>query len=502
MDNKRTFLQGFFLLLVAIPLFYNLAGPAIFIFDEAIYANNALEMAMYGDPLVLKNNGLTDLYNTKPPLVIWLQSLAIQILGPTEWAIRLPSALAALGTAFLLLLFSHRSLKDYRIGLVAILVLVTSSGYLRNHVARSGDLDAMLVFWITFYSLLAFDYLLNPKGKKDKWYFTWIGLGVFLAFMSKSVAGLMPLLGLALAALLQKQLIAILKKPYLYVVAGSVAFACLGYYGLREYAAPGYLDKVIFSEYRRFTENIMPWQEQPFGFYWENMWTRSYFMPYLKSLPLALVLGLWGGEKKEAQGVLNAFTKMAAVFCLSYFLLISYPSVKLNYYDAPLYPFLSLLIGVGLVQFWKILESFVVLGKGRRLGDLWLALLLVVLFFIPYKKSWTNIQNSEPTFALEREGHFIRHLKKSNPSQKDYKVLMYSKHSELFDQANFYIKGANHFEDANLDLVKDWKSLKSADWVLCCQSELIDSLKQNDFIMEEKESLGNCIYFQLKERRE
>ena len=497
MDNKQTFLLGFFLLLLAIPLFYNLAGPAIFIFDEAIYANNALEMAMYGDPLVLKNNGLTDLYNTKPPLVIWLQSLCIQILGPTEWAIRLPSALAAFGTGFLLLFFAHRSLKDYRIGLVALLVLVTSSGYLRNHVARSGDLDAMLVFWITFYSLLAFDYLLDAKGKKEKWYFTWIGLGIFLAFLSKSVAGLMPLLGLALAALLQKRLLVILKKPYLYLVAGIVASACLGYYGLREYAAPGYLDKVIFSEYRRFAENIMPWQEQPFGFYWENMWTRSYFMPYLMGLPLALILGFWGGEKKEAQGVLPAFTKMATVFCLSFFLLISYPSVKLNYYDAPLYPFLSLLIGVGVVQLWKMLESMAVPGKGRGLNDLWFGLLLVVLFFIPYKNSWTTIQNSAPTFALEREGHFIRALKKSNPAQQSYKVLMYNKHPELYDQANFYIKGANHYEGTNLELVKNWKQLKAQDRVLCCQKELIDSLQQN-FTLEESQRTENCIYFKLK----
>jgi len=287
-------------LLAALPIFYNLTGPSIFIWDEAIYANNALEMALDGDPIVLKNNGEVSLYNTKPPLVIWMQSLAIRLLGPGEWAIRLPSALAALFTALLLLLFARHSLGDYRIGVVAVLVLVTSEGFVRNHVARSGDLDAVLIFWIVFYTLLAFHYLLHPKASHRR-YFTWIGIGVLGAFFSKSVAGLMPLLGLALAALAQKRLLEILKKPYLCLIAFGVAALCLGYYGLREMMAPGYLTKVWHSEYSRLTENIMPWHEHPFGYYVQNLWRRSFFTPYVYLLLPALALGYGGRGKSDKQ---------------------------------------------------------------------------------------------------------------------------------------------------------------------------------------------------------
>lgn len=491
MNKQRTLLLSFWLLLCAIPIFYNLDGPAIYIFDEAIYANNALEMAQNGDPFVLKNNGEVSLYNTKPPLVIWLQSLAIQCFGPNEWAIRLPSALAALGTVFLLLLFAQRSLQDYRIGVVAMLVLVTSPGYIRNHVARSGDLDATLIFWITFYSLLALDYLLRPKDQPYRRHFIWIGLGVTLAFYSKSVAGFMPLLGLAMAAISQKRLLATLRKPFLYVVVAGTAFCCLGYYALREYLAPGYLDQVFFSEYSRFTQNIMPWHEKPFWFYLDNMWSHDYFMPYLVLLPIALLLAFW---KKDQ---LRSTALMLTLICLSYFLLISYPTVKLNYYDAPLYPFLSLLIGIGTLRLWTWGTTQI---PNLPLRDWHFSILLLVLFFLPFKNSWTSIQNNAPFSEFAREGFAIRALQEQSPEEKDYQVLMYSKYEELYDQANFYCKAAKYQEQANIELVHDWTKVQAEDKVLCCQT-LSDSLRQR-FVLKEEERVGDCFYFQLGKRKE
>ncbi|NJN78792.1 MAG: hypothetical protein HC803_11115 [Saprospiraceae bacterium] len=86
------------ILLAFIPLFYNLGEAAIYIWDEAIYANNALEMSFTKQFLVLQNNGISSLYNVKPPLVIWLQTLSIWTFGANEFAVRLPSALAGLMT--------------------------------------------------------------------------------------------------------------------------------------------------------------------------------------------------------------------------------------------------------------------------------------------------------------------------------------------------------------------------------------------------------------------
>src|SRR5258706_12684274 len=67
--------------------------------DEGLYATIALEMLKGGDWLVPRLNGLP--YVEKPPLYFWLTALTFWGVGPSEWATRLWSALAALGTVLL-----------------------------------------------------------------------------------------------------------------------------------------------------------------------------------------------------------------------------------------------------------------------------------------------------------------------------------------------------------------------------------------------------------------
>lgn len=445
-------------------------------------------MALDGDPIVLKNNGAPSLYNTKPPLVIWLQALSIQLLGPGELAIRLPSALAALLTVLLLLLFAHRTLGDLRVGIVATLVLVTTAGYVRNHVARSGDLDAVLIFWIVAYSLLAFHYLLKDPPRY-RTYFNWMGLGLVAAFLSKSVAGWMPLLGLAGAALVAGRLGSILKKSHFYSVAFGVLGLAVGYYLWRESLGAGYWDKVFFSEFQRLTENIMPWHERPFGFYATNMWERQFFTPHVYLLLPALLLAAWRpGEWRTLSGML-------LVFCLAYFLLISYPPVKLEWYAAPLYPFLALLIGMG----WcRALD----LGRQRLPGArAWRQVLfylsLIGFFSLPYYQTLQRIRTTGAVDPLEREGQAIRHWRAVMPELKSYRVLMSTPHPEHLDQLNFYRKAVNHWEGGNLRHVGQHAELVLGDTVLCCQRKNLDSLRLR-FRVEEWRELGDCKLWKLR----
>ncbi|NJN35052.1 MAG: hypothetical protein HC817_13135 [Saprospiraceae bacterium] len=153
------------LIIAYIPIFYNLEKPPIFIWDEAIYANNAIEMYVNKDFIVLKNNGLPTLYNVKPPLVIWLQCISIWIFGVSEFSIRLPSAIAALFTCFALFYFAKRNFNS-TIGILAVMFLITSAGYIQVHVSRTGDLDSVLVLFITLYTLVFFEMLLQPEINK------------------------------------------------------------------------------------------------------------------------------------------------------------------------------------------------------------------------------------------------------------------------------------------------------------------------------------------------
>src|SRR3954469_18250595 len=63
------------------------------------YAEIGREMAATGDWLVPHLNGFE--HFQKPPLLYWLTATSIRLLGANEWAARLPSAVAALGTVLL-----------------------------------------------------------------------------------------------------------------------------------------------------------------------------------------------------------------------------------------------------------------------------------------------------------------------------------------------------------------------------------------------------------------
>ena len=235
---KNIYYAFLIVFLTYIPIFYNLGKPPIFIWDEAIYANNALEMSINKNFIVLQNNGKPTLYNVKPPLVIWLQSVCIWIFGANEFSIRLPSALAALLTCFALFYFAKRHFSPI-IGILAVLFLVTSQGYIRVHVARSGDLDSVLVLFITLYTLLFFDYLLQtPKNCKPS--FLLICFFVLCSFLSKSVAGLMPLLGLFLGMIAIKKGKEVLENSFVYIVAFATLMLCGSYYLIREQLSAGY----------------------------------------------------------------------------------------------------------------------------------------------------------------------------------------------------------------------------------------------------------------------
>jgi len=472
MKHKNAFLLLLVFLLAYIPLFYNLDKSAILIWDEAIYANNALEMAMNKDFLVLHNNGIPNLYNVKPPLVIWLQTLCIWIFGANELAIRLPSALAAFGTCLLVFSFAKRNF-NLQTAFFSLLFLLTTQGYVRPHVARTGDLDSVLIFFITAYSLYLFQLLLTPPTSYKK-HFPILGALIFAAFLSKSVAGLMPLLGLVLAVFASKKAKEMLISPYLYASSVVVVSLCAGFYALKNTLHKGYFQKVWETEYIRFTENIMPWHEQPFGFYLTNMYER-YYSFYLFLLPLSLFL-FFSNELK-----IRLFAKISFLFVISYFLLISYPSVKLDWYDAPLYPILSLLLGV----------SFYAIGeKIREISGfaLWeksvFIPMTILLFAFPYYTIYQQNLEYLPKDVLEQEGYAIRKLHKTQPQLKTYKVLLKIQYPEHKDQANFYLKKLNYFQNYQLSLVNEVENIQLNDTVLCSQIENIQLLAQKYKIEE------------------
>src|SRR5690349_8049272 len=121
------FRKPFLCLLVLLPLLYfpifsHLDELPLECWDEARLAMNAHDMHKTGNWIVTTFWNSPDMWNTKPPLMIWLQAICIKIFGENELAIRLPSALAALATCMLLFWFFVKKYGNAMVGLFACVV--------------------------------------------------------------------------------------------------------------------------------------------------------------------------------------------------------------------------------------------------------------------------------------------------------------------------------------------------------------------------------------------
>ena len=172
-------------ILVYMPIFGHLDTLPIRIWDESRLAINAFEMYKNGDFIVTHFNGQPEMWNTKPPLMIWLQVFFMKTIGVGELAVRLPSALAAFFTSISLLMF-FRKYINFWFGSISVMILVTSSGYIGLHASRTGDYDTVLTLFTTLYALFFFAFCESKKTKFIYLFFLFCTLSV----LTKGIGGL------------------------------------------------------------------------------------------------------------------------------------------------------------------------------------------------------------------------------------------------------------------------------------------------------------------------
>ncbi len=373
---------GLFALACYFPLFHHLDHMSLRLWDEARRGVNALDMAENGNWLVTHYEGAPEMWGTKPPFLIWCQVLFLKLLGDGELALRLPSALAALATLFLLAGFGGRVLRQARTGWLAGLVLLCTKGYVGAHVARSGDFDALLTLWETFYLLSFFQWWRwwgTPESRR--WlYLTAAGIG--MAGLTKGIAGFLFLPGLLLFLLLRGfpegpkglgALGALLRRPTTWTAAGLALLPPALFYFGREMANPGYLAAVMDNEVGGRFLVAQGGHGHPWYHYVEWLW-REQFQPWILFLPLAWFVG-W-----RKKGTVRDLTLLLTVAAASFLVVISAASTRIMWYMAPVYPVLSLLVAIGLSTLFP---------DGHRKQDTWLAgsLLVFALFFPPYRSA-------------------------------------------------------------------------------------------------------------------
>ena len=124
---------------VLVSFFWMLGAAPLFDVDEGAFSEATVEMFERGDFLSTYLNG--EPRYDKPILVYWLQAASVALLGPSEWAFRLPSAICATLWAWLTYLFARRYYGPERAAFAAAM-LATSLGVFI--IGRAATADALL----------------------------------------------------------------------------------------------------------------------------------------------------------------------------------------------------------------------------------------------------------------------------------------------------------------------------------------------------------------------
>lgn len=140
--------------------------------DEGRFAEVSREMALQESWLMPHLCGLPHLQ--KPPMIYWITASFIRLAGPVEWAVRMPSALAAFGTVWLTMHLAGL-LFGRAVAWKSGLILVTS--LLFFVLGRVIITDMLLTFWITAAVVSFVDYAITKRLSMLGIFYLSLGLG-------------------------------------------------------------------------------------------------------------------------------------------------------------------------------------------------------------------------------------------------------------------------------------------------------------------------------------
>jgi 4-amino-4-deoxy-L-arabinose transferase-like glycosyltransferase len=361
----RPWLPWALMTLAGLGLFFpGLGVPGLMDPDEGRYAEIAREMLLLKDWLIPHLNLVP--YLEKPPLVYWLTSLSFAAFGLTEWAARLPSALAALAGLYLAYGLG-RALWGEREGFWGAMVLATCGGYMV--LARLLTLDMVFSFFLNLG--IALGYLALSRERPRLWPLAYLALALAVLVKGPVALVLAGLVWGPVALLKGRQAVRALVRPQSWAL---LAVVVLPWFLLVAWRFPEFPRFFLWEHHvARYVSGV--------DFHAEPWW---YFGPVLLGLLLPWTgLVPWAlGRRAAADPGDRLFLMIWAGVVLAFF---SLSRGKLATYILPALLPLALLVGKGLAELQ--------LGSAGRRGapGFWVSLLiwallgwlLVALYFWP-----------------------------------------------------------------------------------------------------------------------
>ena len=339
LSRKRTRKAEFFFILILLLLsltlfFFRLGTRPLWDIDEGMHAATSKEMVLSGDWITPQVNG--ENFYDKPVLFTWFAAISFLVFGFTEFAARLPAAMLGLGCVLVTYLFG-RYIFSPAIGFLGAVILATTVEFII--LSRVVVHDMSLAFFMTL--ALFFFYVGFNRERHRRTYLLLFYASAGFAVLTKGPIGvLLPALIIGLFLMLRGNL-AFLKQM-------EIGWGILVFLGI---AAPWYilisLENRDYAGYFFIQQNLMNFislsQEvsHPRPLYFYVYILAGGFFPWSLFLPLAIIRALRGGLKGIGDGTLFLLVWFGMIF-----LFFSVASSKLEPYILPLFPAVSLLVGI------------------------------------------------------------------------------------------------------------------------------------------------------------
>ncbi len=336
-NRLRTDRLALLLLLGAVALVYfpTAANNPLTDDGEALYAHVAQQMIARGDWVTPYANGTRFL--DKPPLLYWLTALSYLLFGMTEFAARLPSALAVLGTVWIVFGLGLRA-GGQKAGLAAGTATAFCVGtFLFSRMVYP---DMLLVFFITL-ALAAF-HGWYQSGKKSLGLALLFYAALAAAALTKGLIGIVfPVATVLLLAAWRRDLKCLWR---FHPGTGIAVFLLLAvpWHAMVALRNEGFLWHYFVNEHiLRFVGRRQPQDYDSIGLlaFWALI--LLWMFPWSVFLPAACFLRRSSVFKGDTQATVELAVAWAGVEGLFF----SFSS-RIEHYSLPILPPLALLIGV------------------------------------------------------------------------------------------------------------------------------------------------------------
>jgi 4-amino-4-deoxy-L-arabinose transferase-like glycosyltransferase len=436
-----------------------------------MFAVNAYEMSNNHNFIVPFYKNLPDMWNTKPPLQLWFQVAFIKLIGFNELAIRLPSALASSGSAILLFFFFKKR-TSIILALCLFLVFISSGGISSFHAGRTGDADALLSFFILCYCLAFYKWLFENNEKSILHFFIFLTL----AFLTKSIAALLFLPAVLILIIYFRKSKTLFISKWFYMGLALFLGVSISFLLLRDAQNSGYIGIVLKNDVNRIN-NVIESHIEPFDFYFNQLFSYR-FIWFLFVLPGILLLYLNPKHKQNAIFIMLLF--------ISYFSIISYSTTKLEWYDLPLFPLLSVCAAYVLYYIYSKTESL----QTSKNSILFLCFTFSVPCYFAFRTAYkSEINPAEKKLEILTEYAF----KNSKNNALNGVVFL----TPDFDRALYFYKYKLNTKGLDFQITKSIDDIQNNTSVIVANDSLKLALTKK-FDCQMVDSLQSAIKFNIK----